>query len=226
MLSFFISLSYIIWLFPWLLISSPSIYLHFFLIFMQESPRSPPLFLQDENLSKHLFFGFQLIREGTFLLDLQLSLSVDAQELLVDFYSNKWVNLSLIFFSLSLFFSISKSLEVYDVFSVSMACFLIASKAEGLKLSLRDVVLLFHFLHSHHRLNRGLSLSLSPEKETSEIIHAKLSRLDLSSAEYGGWKQELAGMEREVLTELGYRVQRDNEGFKYLESTILSLQLR
>lgn len=43
----------------------------------------------DDTYSQHLLFGFQLLREGSFLLDMPQSLSTAAQGFLVRFYSNK-----------------------------------------------------------------------------------------------------------------------------------------
>lgn len=114
-----------------------------------------------------------------------------------------------------------------------MSCFLIASKVLDYKLSLREIIFLFHFLHSHHKINQNFQFKFSHSIENnsefdSKILYKKINRLELGSLDYNNWKQELIGMEKEVLTELGYHLfstLEENNSFKFLESILKSLDL-
>ena len=78
-----------------------------------------------------------------------------------------------------------KSFKSYDAFTVAMGCTLLASKVEEKPKIIRDIVFIFHHIYQKRKCLKRKILSLSSQR-------------------YIDWKNEVIGVEKLILKELGF----------------------
>jgi hypothetical protein len=78
-----------------------------------------------------------------------------------------------------------QSFNSYDAFTVAMGCTLLASKVEEKQKMVRDIVFIFHHMYQRRK-------------------NLKRKILSIASQRYNDWKNEVLGIEKLILKELGF----------------------
>uniref|UniRef100_A0A7S2LFH7 Cyclin-like domain-containing protein n=1 Tax=Leptocylindrus danicus TaxID=163516 RepID=A0A7S2LFH7_9STRA len=115
------------------------------------------------------------------------------------------------------------SLVEYDVWSVAMACTLLAAKLEEYPIRIRNIVLIYAHLYRRRRLRVGYTATLSDGNDAAALNDTACSKLALSLTEsekqnvirfqtpmsqlghvYKAWEDKLTDTESAILRELGF----------------------